>query len=696
MAKKHEALAALLRGVRGCHLDRVRVVVKDGSIADRRLHATRDIRAGEEVLSIGAAAVVTLERAAQTTTARELGLLAQSKAGGAGQEGTGGAIDGSGEGGGRGAGEEVCRRHLAALPNATLSHCLLAIFLLEATRGSGAAAAAAADGGSGSAGNKAAGEAALFAAYAATLPRPSHVEPQFPVCWATDQVERRLGGSTMDLAVLGAVDELLDSYRAICTLAPFFSRHFTFEQWRWARVMVSSRTFGIVTVLAVRGGGATATGSADVAQCDRVLVPVADMMNHGFERQTDWAWVPDDDEGGGGGGDAAAAAAGGGGAVAPALRWRFVVRALRSIREGEELTCCYGAKSNARWLLGYGMTLDVPRPAMRLAGRLAGEEGHGGGGGDGGAGCVAAAESVMAGGVDEVSVGDGRLGRFVALRPSAPAVGSEAHAGGCSACAAGGLDTVCFVMYVHDMFPLWERKLAQLNGRYRNGRKVALSALHADCGTREYFSWLRYLVAQQEELDLLPWRWAPAAAATDAADAAAPRAGALTMADRVHLGLDAILPLSLASEVRVMEAVLEMMECQQQQQQQHERRCEQAKVAAKGCETGSGELLEAAGFSASAARILQGERRVCQHYATFATAALALLRGAQALARRVTLPRGALARQDVRAYAAQLHEQRVLDLAFAPAATHDDCVVLKQRSEHEKVPLPLPNSKRRK
>ena len=365
-----EALAALLRGVRGCHLDRVRVVVVDGSTADRRLHATRDIRAGEEVLSIGAAAVVTLERAAQTTTAHELGLLAQSKKAGRAEReeaGVGGAaIDDSGEGGGRGAGEEVFRRHLAALPNATLSHCLLAIFLLEATRGSGAAAAAAGSGG-GSAGSKAAGgEAALFAAYAATLPQPSHVEPQFPVCWATDEVEARLGGSTMDLAVLGAADEVLDSYRAICALAPFFSRHFTFEQWRWARVMVSSRTFGIVTLLTVRGGGATATRSADVAQCDRVLVPVADMMNHAFERQTDWAWVADDEEGGCGGGDTAAeAAVGGGGAVAPALRWRFVVRALRSIREGEELTCCYGAKSNARWLLGYGMTLDVPRQRQR-------------------------------------------------------------------------------------------------------------------------------------------------------------------------------------------------------------------------------------------------------------------------------------------------------------------------------------------
>ena len=72
MAHTHAVLSALLRGTPGCCLDRVRVVVKDDATGDRRLHATRDIGVGEEVLSLGATAVVTVEHALRTTTAREL------------------------------------------------------------------------------------------------------------------------------------------------------------------------------------------------------------------------------------------------------------------------------------------------------------------------------------------------------------------------------------------------------------------------------------------------------------------------------------------------------------------------------------------------------------------------------------------------------------------------------------------------
>lgn len=103
-------------------------------------------------------------------------------------------------------------------------------------------------------------------------------------------------------------------YQSVVSVDESFSR-FSFEQFSAARLLVSSRVFGIVM---------------EHVKTD-ALVPLADMLNHRLPKQTSWFYC-DRSKG-------------------------FVVQSLKEISAGSEVFDSYGQKCNSRFLLNYGFVL---------------------------------------------------------------------------------------------------------------------------------------------------------------------------------------------------------------------------------------------------------------------------------------------------------------------------------------------------
>ncbi|KAI8475694.1 MAG: hypothetical protein J3K34DRAFT_456098 [Monoraphidium minutum] len=152
----------------------------------------------------------------------------------------------------------------------------------------------------------------------------------------------------------------------------------------WALGLVRSRTFGRVLRASGGAGGGDAAAQADSMDEDAgaegpvslLMVPGIDLVNHSFDCNSRFEVVLDESGGGGGGsggGDAADAGGSGGGggaAGADASAWegRLVVRALRAVPAGEEVTISYGGgKRNITLLADYGFIVpDNPNDTVPL------------------------------------------------------------------------------------------------------------------------------------------------------------------------------------------------------------------------------------------------------------------------------------------------------------------------------------------
>ena len=92
-----------------------------------------------------------------------------------------------------------------------------------------------------------------------------------PIFW-TKQELAYLEGSY----ILQQIDErnvaIEADYIAICSIAPQFAAYVTLDEFKWARMCVCSRNFGLIV-----NGVRTAA-----------LVPYADMLNHYRPRETKW------------------------------------------------------------------------------------------------------------------------------------------------------------------------------------------------------------------------------------------------------------------------------------------------------------------------------------------------------------------------------------------------------------------------
>ena len=136
----------------------------------------------------------------------------------------------------------------------------------------------------------------------------------FPIFYTEKELDYLKGSPFLNLIMNKKSDMRMD-YNKLCEKIENF-KNFTFEKFCQARLIVSSRVFGI---------------SINNVKTD-ALVPFADLLNHRRPRQTQWYY---DD-----------------------TKNAFVVQAIENINSGQEIFDSYGKKTNSRFLLNYGFALE--------------------------------------------------------------------------------------------------------------------------------------------------------------------------------------------------------------------------------------------------------------------------------------------------------------------------------------------------
>jgi histone-lysine N-methyltransferase SETD3 len=136
-----------------------------------------------------------------------------------------------------------------------------------------------------------------------------------PIFWDEEELSYLKGSF-----ILNQIDErnlaIETDYYAICNISSSFADICTVDEFKWARMAVCSRNFGVI-----------AHGLRTAA-----LVPYADMLNHFRPRETKWKFE-----------DKLNA---------------FIVSAIQDIAPGCEVFDSYGQKCNHRFLLNYGFSVE--------------------------------------------------------------------------------------------------------------------------------------------------------------------------------------------------------------------------------------------------------------------------------------------------------------------------------------------------
>ena len=136
----------------------------------------------------------------------------------------------------------------------------------------------------------------------------------FPIFYTKKEYDYLKNSPFLNLIMNKKLDMQMD-YNKLCEKIENF-HNFSFEKFCKARLIISSRIFGI---------------SINNNKTD-ALVPFADLLNHRRPRQTQWFF---DDE-----------------------KNSFIVQAVEDIEIGQEIFDSYGRKTNYRFLLNYGFTLE--------------------------------------------------------------------------------------------------------------------------------------------------------------------------------------------------------------------------------------------------------------------------------------------------------------------------------------------------
>ena len=136
----------------------------------------------------------------------------------------------------------------------------------------------------------------------------------FPIFYTQNELQYLTGSPFMNLIINKKIDMEMD-YNKLCENIDNFSQ-FSFDKFCKARCIISSRVFGL-TIHNVKTDA---------------LVPFADLLNHRRPRQTQWFY---DD-----------------------IKDAFIVQAIEDIDKGMEIFDSYGKKSNARFLLNYGFSIE--------------------------------------------------------------------------------------------------------------------------------------------------------------------------------------------------------------------------------------------------------------------------------------------------------------------------------------------------
>jgi histone-lysine N-methyltransferase SETD3 len=114
------------------------------------------------------------------------------------------------------------------------------------------------------------GDQSFFHPYYEILPPTLRTMPIF---WTRDELAM-LEGSYLVYQIHDRNQAIADDYHAICQIAPTFQNICNLEEFKWARMCVCSRNFG----LQMDGHRTSA------------LVPHADMLNHRRPRATKWTF----------------------------------------------------------------------------------------------------------------------------------------------------------------------------------------------------------------------------------------------------------------------------------------------------------------------------------------------------------------------------------------------------------------------
>jgi histone-lysine N-methyltransferase SETD3 len=152
----------------------------------------------------------------------------------------------------------------------------------------------------------------FFKPYYDILPATLH---NMPIFWREDELAL-LKGSYLLQQIEDRNIAIKNDYEAICSIAPELATVCTLDEFKWARMCVCSRNFGIIV-----NGIKTAA-----------LVPYADMLNHYRPRETKWQF--DDNLQG------------------------FTIIALQGLGNGVQVYDSYGQKCNHRFLLNYGFSVE--------------------------------------------------------------------------------------------------------------------------------------------------------------------------------------------------------------------------------------------------------------------------------------------------------------------------------------------------
>lgn len=156
------------------------------------------------------------------------------------------------------------------------------------------------------------GSKSFFAPYYDILPKTLR---NMPIFWNEHELQY-LEGSHLLTQITDRADAIREDYERICSISSDFSSIATLEEFRWARMIVCSRNFGLL----INGHRTSA------------LVPHADMLNHHRPRETKWTFCEESQ--------------------------CFTITTLQSIDAGCQVYDSYGQKCNHRFLLNYGFCVE--------------------------------------------------------------------------------------------------------------------------------------------------------------------------------------------------------------------------------------------------------------------------------------------------------------------------------------------------
>lgn len=159
------------------------------------------------------------------------------------------------------------------------------------------------------------GKSSFFYPYYEILPATLR---NMPIFWSSEELAE-LDGSYLQHQIADRNQAIAEDYHSICQVAPHFSQIASLDDFKWARMCVCSRNFG----LQMDGHRTSA------------LVPHADMLNHYRPRETKWTFDED--------------------------RQCFTITSLQSIESGAQVYDSYGQKCNHRFLLNYGFAVEDNR-----------------------------------------------------------------------------------------------------------------------------------------------------------------------------------------------------------------------------------------------------------------------------------------------------------------------------------------------